>query len=274
LAPKSPSKATARTKASSQPSSRSISRTCAILRLLGDSGAEGSSLIEVAEATGLPKSSAHRYLLVLESEAFVERDRRTQRYRLGIDFLSQEPNHIERLTQKARPLLEKARDKWGETANLGMLVGQAVTYLDIIEAPTAVRLSARIGEKDFVHSTALGKAIAANLPEKEVRAILRKTGMPKCAKRTITQRQKFMAELEKIRSVGFAVDDRESEDEGRCVAVFVPGLSAPVAVSISAIASRLPASKVAEVAETLRAIAENLTLEEVPRIVSPKSGSR
>src|SRR5690606_2335872 len=125
----------------------------------------------------------------------------------------------ERLIQQARPYLEEARDKWSETANLGVLVGQSVTYLDIVEAPTAVRLSARIGDKDFIHATALGKAIAAHLPEKQVRAILKRTGMPKRTAKTITQRNQLMAELEKIRAVGYAVDNQENEEEGRCVAV-------------------------------------------------------
>lgn len=249
--------------------SRSISRTCAILRMLGESGNEGASLIDVAEATKLPKSSAHRYLLVLESEAFVERDRRTQRYRLGVDFVTHQPNQIDRLVRQARPLLEAARDKWNETANLGMLVGQSVVYLDIVESAKAVRLSARKGDRDSIHATALGKAIAAQLPEREVRAILKRTGMPKLTARSITERDAFMVELEKVRNRGYAVDDRENEDEGRCVAVYVPGLSAPVAVSISGVASRLPMSKVFEVAQTLHAVARDLTLEELAPLRNP-----
>ena len=249
--------------------SRSISRTCAILRMLGESGNEGASLIDVAEATKLPKSSAHRYLLVLESEAFVERDRRTQRYRLGVDFVTHQPNQIDRLVRQARPLLEAARDKWNETANLGMLVGQSVVYLDIVESAKAVRLSARKGDRDSIHATALGKAIAAQLPEREVRAILKRTGMPKLTARSITERDAFMVELEKVRNRGYAVDDRENEDEGRCVAVYVPGLSAPVAVSISGVASRLPMSKVFEVAQTLHAVAQDLTLEELTPLRNP-----
>ena len=249
--------------------SRSISRTCAILRMLGESGNEGASLIDVAEATKLPKSSAHRYLLVLESEAFVERDRRTQRYRLGVDFVTHQPNQIDRLVRQARPLLEAARDKWNETANLGRLVGQSVVYLDIVESAKAVRLSARKGDRDSIHATALGKAIAAQLPEREVRAILKRTGMPKLTARSITERDAFMVELEKVRNRGYAVDDRENEDEGRCVAVYVPGLSAPVAVSISGVASRLPMSKVFEVAQTLHAVAQDLTLEELTPLRNP-----
>jgi len=249
--------------------SRSISRTCAVLRMLGESGNEGASLIEVAKVTNLPKSSAHRYLLVLESEAFVERDRRTQRYRLGVDFVSHEPNPIERLIQRAHPLLESVRDKWNETANIGMLVGQSVVYLDIVESAKAVRLSARKGDKDSIHATALGKVIAAYLPEKEVRAILRRTGMPKLTSKSITKRDIFVAELENVRARGYAVDDRENEEEGRCVAVYVPGLSAPTAVSISGVASRFPMSKIFDAAETLHAIAEELTLAEVPPLRVP-----
>ncbi len=92
-------------------------------------------LQEVAEASQLPKSSAHRYLLVLEREGFIERDPLSQRYRLGLAFLALHTRQADWLVERARPLLEKVRDKWNESVNLGMLLGDFVTYLDIVESP-------------------------------------------------------------------------------------------------------------------------------------------
>src|ERR1700733_482485 len=166
--------------------SRSVARTCAILRLIGRGGDEGVTLVDVAAATELPKSSAHRYLQVLEGEGFIERDLRSSRYRLGVGFMSLQSGHIDRLIQRTRPFLISIRDRFDETVNLGMLVGHQIVYLDILESPRAMRLAARKGDTEGIHSTALGKVVAAKLPDRDVLELLRRTGMPRLTPFTIT----------------------------------------------------------------------------------------
>lgn len=74
--------------------------------------------------------------------------------------------------------MEKLRDEHDETANLGILKGDSVIYLDIAESKRGVRLAANRGDRDLVHSTALGKAVAVHLPEERVRGMLQRTGLP------------------------------------------------------------------------------------------------
>jgi IclR family acetate operon transcriptional repressor len=246
--------------------SRSVARTCAILRLIGRGGDEGVTLIDVAAATELPKSSAHRYLQVLEGEGFIERDLRSSRYRLGIGFMSLQSGHIDRLIQRTRPFLTRIRDQFDETVNLGMLVGHQIVYLDILESPRAMRLAARKGDTEGIHSTALGKVVAAKLPDRDVLELLRRTGMPKLTSYTITTPEMFLHELQRVREAGYAIDDRENELEGRCVAVYVPGLSTPTAISLSGVASRLSMENAHEVANTLRIAAIEISGEDLPPI--------
>lgn len=238
---------------------RSVRRTCTILRFVGQAGETGVTLQEVAIASQLPKSSAHRYLLVLENEGFVERDAATQCYRWGPAFISLQARQSDWLIERARPLLEKVRDEWDETVNLGMLVGKSVVYLDIVESPRAARLAARRGDRASLHSSALGKAIAATFSDEEVTDLLASAGMPRLTERTITDPKTYLAELARVRAAGFAVDDRENEEEGRCVAVYIPGLRAPVAVSVSGLASRLGKDSVGEAARSLMRIAAELS---------------
>jgi hypothetical protein len=91
--------------------SRSVQRTCAILRMIGSSGDDGVTLMDVAAAADLPKSSAHRYLQVLEAEHFIERDLRSSRYRLGSGFNSLQAGQVERLVQRTRPHFVRIRDR-------------------------------------------------------------------------------------------------------------------------------------------------------------------
>src|SRR5918996_3981827 len=235
---------------------RAVDRVCDILDLLLED-TDGVSLVEVAEVTELPKSSAFRYLATLEARRFVERDDAGD-YRLGLAFLPFQSRQLELLTQRARPRLEQLRNKFEETVNLGMLDGHRVTYLDIVESLKSVRLAARPGDRDWIHSTALGKAIAALLPVERVRDILAAEGMPRLTSSTITYPQTYLDELAKVRERGWAVDNGENESDGRCVAVPLIGSRLPLAVSLSAPASRLPMDRVGEIAAVLTDVAAQL----------------
>jgi IclR family transcriptional regulator, acetate operon repressor len=237
---------------------RAVERVCAILNLLQEA-IDGVPLIEIAETTELPKSSAFRYLWTLEAHRYVERDAESGMYRLGLGFVGMQSRQLEVLRQRARPLLERLRDEFGETVNLGVLDGDSAIYLDIVESRRSVRLAAKRGDRDPIHSTALGKAIAAHLSDERVKEILTASGMPARTVNTITEPDDYLAELAKVRRVGHALDNGENEVDGRCVAVVIPGTRLPAGLSLSAPAARFPLQDVGKVATALRAAAEAIT---------------
>lgn len=237
---------------------RAVERVCSILDLLQES-VSGVSLIDVAQATDLPKSSAFRYLWTLEAHRYVERDESTGSFRLGLGFVAMQTRQLEVLRQRVRPWLERLRDEFDETTNLGILDGDSVIYLDIIESRRGVRLAATRDSRDPLHSTALGKAMAAHLPESRVREILRQRGMERRTANTITTPDDYLTELARVKRVGYAVDDGENEVDGRCVAVALPGTRPPAAVSFSAPAARFPLQDVAKVAVALQDLAARIT---------------
>lgn len=226
---------------------RSVERVCSILDLLQDSP-EGASLGEIAQVTELPRSSVFRYLATLRHRGYVERNPNTEDYRLGQAFLPFRSRHLELFAEQVRAHLEKLRDRFQETINLGVLINRRVTYLDILESPKSMRLAARRGDRDHIHSTALGKAIAAHLPEEQVFAILAAEGMPKLTPRTINDPDRYMEELRAVRERGYALDDRENEEDGRCLAVPILGYRLPAAISLSAPHSRFSIDQTEKVA--------------------------
>lgn len=234
---------------------RAADRVCDILDTLA--AGQQLGLGEIAQQCSLPKSSAFRYLATLEQRRYVERDPATEQYRLGTAVMSLQASHIRALTSRARPLLEELRDRLGETANLGILDGTRVAYLDIVESPRSMRMSARPGDRDMLHCTALGKIIAAQLDPERLQYALDSEGLPKRTSHTITNRARLLADLAEIKRLGYAVDDEENEVGGRCVAVAVPG---PVlsALSISAPTARLAETQVPAVAAALRTAATTL----------------
>jgi IclR family transcriptional regulator, acetate operon repressor len=239
---------------------RAALRLLDILDFLQDAP-DGSALQPLADAVGLHKSTVFRYLSTLAARGYVEHDRATGVYRLGRAFLPSRPLRLEVLAARARPLLATLRDRFEETCNLGMLDGNRVAYIEIMESPKAMRLAARKGDRDPIHSTALGKAVAAHLPTEQVRAILAAEGMPRRTSRTITSLDAFLRELAIVREQGFAVDNGENEEDGHCVAVPVSDSGLPVAISLSAPAPRFALDQAQQVAAALGATAERLATE-------------
>jgi IclR family transcriptional regulator, acetate operon repressor len=245
------------TAVSSAYSIRAVERVCDLLDLAQRSP-EGFSLLDVVNATDLPKSSAFRYLTTLLSRRYLERDGASGLFRLGPSLLPLQGRQLDVLAARARPLLEELRDRFEETVNLAVLDGDRVLYLEIIESQRSMRLAARKGERDHLHSTALGKAIATTLPVERVRAVLEHAGMPAKTAVTITDIDTYLQELGVTRARGYALDNGENEEDGRCVAVPLVGAGVPAGLSLSAPASRFLLDDVEQVAQALGDAADHL----------------
>jgi IclR family acetate operon transcriptional repressor len=208
---------------------------------------------EVARRTGVTKSAAFRILANLERRGYVAKDPVSARYTLGTQlvYLGERSLGAIDLRVAARPALEALQQRFGETVNLGLREGGEVVYVDMIESSHGLRMAARVGGRDYLHSTALGKAILAFLPLAERDRLLHLPGaLPARTERTITDPVKLRAELERVRECGIAEDRDENEVGARC-------LGAPIfdhrgvvagAISLSAPDSRLDDARAAEVA--------------------------
>ncbi|MDR7586293.1 MAG: IclR family transcriptional regulator [Armatimonadota bacterium] len=221
-----------------------VDRGLDLLELLRDAPTP-LSLGEIARRLGVAKTTGFRLLRTLERRGYVERLPGDHRYRLGPEWVA----YVGRLpgppslAEAALPYLRRLRDRFAETVNLGVLRQGEVLYVEILESPHPFRMAAAVGARSPVHSTALGKAIAAHLPDEEVEAIVRQRGLPALTSRTITSLAAFRRELEKTRLRGFAEDNGETEPEASCVAAPVFGFGGQVvaAVSISGPTSRIQA---------------------------------
>lgn len=219
----------------------------------------GVALSAVAEGAGMPKSSTFRYLSALEARHYIERDPSSGIYRLGLAFRPQSTHAIERLTELARPALEKLRDQLEETTNLGVLDGAFIVHNAVAESAHMMRLAARVGERGYIHSTALGKAICATLPEERVRSVLAASGMPQFTAATITDVDDYIRELDRVRTQGYGLDAAENQDSGRCVAVAIEEIGLPAGISLSAPADRFPPERTDEIVARLRKAARALS---------------
>jgi IclR family acetate operon transcriptional repressor len=220
---------------------------------------EGAALPEIASAIGLPKSSVFRYLATLVARRYVERDASTDAYRLGLALMMQTPVQV--LAIHARPYLEEIRDRFDETANLGIFDSNRVLYIEILESAKVMRLASRSGDHDPLHSTALGKAVASQLDDQEIRRILGAEGMPRLTPKTLVDPGAYLQEVRMVRERGWAMDNGENEEGGRCLAVPITGFTVAAGISLSAPALRLPLDSIDEVATALVFAAQRLSDE-------------
>lgn len=239
---------------------RSVARALDILDVLQDE-VDGAPLARISLAVGLPKSSVFRYLSTLQDRGYVRQDPSTGDYRLGMGFVPTHTRHLQVLAARARPSLEGLRDRFGETVNLAVLDGNRIAYVEILESTRAMRLAARVGDRVPVHSSALGKTICAGMSDTDINEILRAEGMPRLTANTITTVPEFLAEIDLVRERGWAMDDREHEEDGRCVAVAIEGSRIPAAISVSAPAARLSPADCEPVAAALGIVASELSTE-------------
>jgi DNA-binding IclR family transcriptional regulator len=232
---------------------QALDRAFAVLDLLGESDTP-LGLAQVASSLQLHKSTAHRFLMVLERHRMVERTA-GGKFRLGLRLFDLGNRAIDQydLRDRAQPHLRRLVTETEETAHLCILEGTHVIYIDKIEPARSVRMITRIGASNPVYCTSVGKAILAFLPEERVTDILRRTRFERFTHRTIATVEALRVEIEKTRRRGYAVDDEELEEGLRCIAV--PVLDAqrlPVAaVSISGPSFRVTAQKLPEIANHL-----------------------
>jgi IclR family transcriptional regulator, KDG regulon repressor len=236
----------------------------AVLEYLVQRGSrqKGVAFIEVASAVPLARTTVHRILYSLEKLGYIEKDEIKAHYQLAAKFhdLTGSAVQFRRLPSLAKSVMQNLLLRFGETINLGVLEDGQVTYLDVLQSPSALRFAAVPGERNPVHCTALGKAMLAFLPENELRAVLERYPLVKKTPRTITQKRHLLVHLASVRERGVALDLEENLTGVICAAAPIFDKTGRViaGISLSGPAKRME-PKLAEVQEEVRSSAKTLS---------------
>lgn len=235
---------------------QSVARAFGVLNVL--SAAETPlPLAEVAARSGLPVPTAHRLLRTL-LELGAARQLDTRDYALGPTLIGLGERATPPLAESARGALIRLEEVAQETANLAVLDGDLVAYVAQVPSRHRMRMFTEVGRRVLPHASGVGKAMFATLPERRVRDILERTGMPRYTATTLTSVDAVIADLRETRHRGFAIDDGEQEVGVRCIAVAIPRAVPPAALSISGPAARMTDAIVERAVEELTQAAGTL----------------
>jgi IclR family acetate operon transcriptional repressor len=231
-------------------------------------GAESElSLKEVSSLAGVGRTSAFRILFTLNALGFVLKDPSSGKYRLGPKMreIAWRSLGAGKLVDVARPYLQELYKRFNETVNLAVFHDGQIIYVEILVSSQSFRTTATVGSRLPFHSTALGKAIAASLPQDVLEAILERCAWTRFTPHTITSRRKLIEALRTIRARGYASDDEETERGASCLGAPILGgdRCAVAALSISGPTPRIHAKRKAIIRE-LRTAAASISKSVCP----------
>ena len=211
----------------SSSSLRSVGTALDVLECFATDGELGVS--DIARRLGIAKSTAHRLLQTLVSRGFIEQDRESGRYRLGIHIyelgaLAHARNEIR---HAALPTIRQVASTTGLTTNFAVPDGADIVFVERIENVDGVRILGHFGRRLPAHTTSSGKVIAAyNSAADQAR---RAAGFPPRATGTVRTETDWDRCLAEVRRVGYAVSTSESFEGATSIAV--PVLDRGVAIA-------------------------------------------
>src|SRR5262245_27232978 len=177
------------------------------------------SLPEVAELSGLNRTTAYRFVYTLRKLGYLELEADTRRYRLGSRILQLGFEYLNSLqiVDRAYPYLRALRDEVGESTHLGILDETSVVYVARVPSARLVTTSVNVGSRIPAHLTAMGRVLLAGLPPDRIERALDAIDFSPMTPHSVADREGLVKKLEQTREQGYAVTDQEYE-AGVCAA--------------------------------------------------------
>ncbi len=210
-----------------------VHRVACVLRAFGNAGLLG--ITELANATGLPKSTTHRLVSALVNEGLLVQDEDSHKYALslrvtalGASILN---SHVVR--KSARPILMELREATHESVHLAVLEGLEAVIIDTEDSYFFERAVNVPGQRLAAHAVSTGKVLLAYEWEVRLREVLKHAKLTRYTESTITDPRSLLEELRRVRALGYAVSCGELEEGIDAVAAPIFDHLSTVVASVS-----------------------------------------
>lgn len=189
---------------------------------------------DLATATGLGQSTVSRMVAAMVACGFLVFEPDTGTYTLGSSVLdlaaarlNSDPVHA-----ASRTVAQLLALRTGLGANVAERRGSRLLYLCNFEGEDAPRNATLLGTGGPLHATGMGKVLLSDLDMEMARAVVGPHPQ-RCTRHTITDPDALMAELERSRERGYAIENEELALGRACIAAPIYDRSGAVTAALS-----------------------------------------
>ncbi len=188
----------------------SVKKAFQILKLISDTDG-GLGISDLAKRLEIGKSTVHGITSALEALGTIIRDPKTKRYILGLTLLELGRSAYSQIDLKdlARPVMEDLMEKTQESVFVGVLNGERVTIIDIVESKQDLKMTSTRGTTIPLLAGAVGKVLLGTMSDEKAGEIVRKKGLFRFTEHSITDPEAFLQEVRMAREKGYATDYEE-----------------------------------------------------------------
>ena len=197
----------------------SLDKSLQLLEVLSNDQ-DALSLAALSEKLGFPKSTVHHILQTFIPYGYVAQDHETKKYSLGLKFLLMNKKILDDfyVRKVAHKYLLRLSDECKDNILLSIFRNGSVVYIDKVTDPTRLSLGIYIGYSTEPHATATGKVFLSDIPPDRIREMYKGKPLKKYAKRTITDIDKLITEIRKVKNQGYSIDNEEYYEGVRSIA--------------------------------------------------------
>jgi DNA-binding IclR family transcriptional regulator len=211
-------------------SAPSVKKAFKILHVISDAS-NGLGISDLSKQLKIGKSTVHGITSALEELGVLMRDPKGKKYNIGFTLLELKKKAYGKvkLRDMAKIPMEKLMEKIGETVFLGVLNGDHVTILDMVESHNEMKITSPPGTRIPLLAGAIGKIFLAQFEEKKAKEVIQKIGLVRFTSKSIVDQKKFLKEVEETKQRGYAIDDEEYMIGVRAIASPIQVASSPLA---------------------------------------------
>ena len=205
-------------KATQPESVSSVLKVFSILQALGEQKEIGIS--DLSQRLMMSKATTYRFLQTMKTLGYVTQEDEADKYSLTLKLFELGAKSLEHvdLISLADKEMRIISEQTNEALHLGALNDDAIIYIHKIDSNYNLRMQSRIGRRNPLYSTAIGKVLLAEREETFIRDTLSSVDFVKHTERTVENTDQLLSELIIVKQQHFAEDNQEQEPGLRCIA--------------------------------------------------------
>jgi DNA-binding IclR family transcriptional regulator len=218
---------------------------------------------DIRRVLSLPLSSTANIVYTLTDLGYLERSQSDPSYRLSVKLLGVARRAQDRLdlVSQCHSLVQDAVRESGLTGHIAVLREEQSMYIDRVPSNSMVQVNSYVGQRWPAHTSAVGKAMLAFLPDAQVERLLKQMTLNKRTPYTITSPPALIRQLRAFRRLGYCWERNEGEVGLGCVAapIFGSGHEVLAALSLTGTSQQVSSARTPALGNLVKKYAQQMS---------------